>query len=185
MKDYYKILEVNKAASSEIISKVYKLLAKKYHPDMNADNLEAAEEKFKEISEAYEILSDETKRKTYDTELEEYEKQLIEEKDNSNYVPLETFIQLQEYCKSLEHSIAQLVSAPSASPEPPVSTENYDIENMSTEELEARLEQLKLEEKQEKRAKRIELLKNIVAMVVMLLFVLWFFKQNNGILNVK
>jgi len=74
MKDYYKILEVNNSASDEVISKVYRMLAKKYHPDSNPDNKQEAEAKFKEISEAYEILSNEQKRKDYDAELEEYKK---------------------------------------------------------------------------------------------------------------
>ena len=70
MIDYYEILEVNKNASKEIIDKAFKTLAKKYHPDANsAEDKEWAEEKFKEINEAYEILSDEEKRKKYDGEI--------------------------------------------------------------------------------------------------------------------
>ncbi len=69
MKNYYEILEVNEKASLEVIERVYKTLAKKYHPDVNPDNPKAAEEKFKEISEAYEVLSDETKRRQYDSKL--------------------------------------------------------------------------------------------------------------------
>ena len=48
MKNYYEILEVNKKASQETISKVYKFLAKKYHPDANPENKQEAEEKFKD-----------------------------------------------------------------------------------------------------------------------------------------
>lgn len=71
MKNYYDELEVNKNASKEVIEKVYKILAKKYHPDMNqGDAKQEAEEKFKKISEAYEVLSNEEKRKKYDLELE-------------------------------------------------------------------------------------------------------------------
>lgn len=71
MKNYYDELEVNKNASKEVIEKVYKVLAKKYHPDMNqGDAKQDAEEKFKKISEAYEVLSNEEKRKKYDLELE-------------------------------------------------------------------------------------------------------------------
>ncbi|MEN7547077.1 J domain-containing protein [Rapidithrix thailandica] len=64
-KDYYKILGVNKNASKEEIKKAYRKLAVKYHPDKNQDN-KAAESKFKDITEAYEVLGDEQKRKKYD-----------------------------------------------------------------------------------------------------------------------
>lgn len=69
MKNYYEILEVNETASQEVIERVYKLLAKKYHPDMNLDNPKEAEEKFKEVTTAYETLSNLEKRKKYDEEL--------------------------------------------------------------------------------------------------------------------
>jgi len=64
-KDYYDILGVDKDASQKEIKKAYRKLAKKHHPDMN-DGDEQSSEKFKEISEAYEILSDPDKRKRYD-----------------------------------------------------------------------------------------------------------------------
>ena len=69
MKNFYEILEVNENASQEVIERIYKLLAKKYHPDLNPDNPKEAEEKFKEISEAYETLSNSDKRKEYDDKL--------------------------------------------------------------------------------------------------------------------
>ncbi|OKY78635.1 MAG: DnaJ type Zn finger domain [Candidatus Methanohalarchaeum thermophilum] len=62
--DYYEILGVDRNASQEEIKKAYRKKAKKYHPDSNSD--EADEEKFKEINEAYKVLSDEEKRKKYD-----------------------------------------------------------------------------------------------------------------------
>jgi curved DNA-binding protein len=65
-KDYYKILGVDKNASQEDIKKSYRKLAMKYHPDRNPGNKEA-EEKFKEVTEANEVLSDPEKRKKYDT----------------------------------------------------------------------------------------------------------------------
>ncbi|OQX22860.1 MAG: integrase [Desulfobacteraceae bacterium IS3] len=64
--DYYKILGVSKTASEEEIKKTYRKLAMKYHPD-HAKGDKAAEEKFKQISEAYAVLSDKEKRKQYDT----------------------------------------------------------------------------------------------------------------------
>ena len=64
-RDYYEVLGVNKGATDDEIKKAYRKLARKYHPDLNKDNPEAAE-KFKEIGEAYEILSDKDKRARYD-----------------------------------------------------------------------------------------------------------------------
>ena len=64
-KDYYEVLGVDRNADDETIKKAYRKLAKKYHPDTNAGNAEA-EKKFKEISEAYAVLSDKEKRKEYD-----------------------------------------------------------------------------------------------------------------------
>lgn len=64
--DYYKLLGIAKAASKDEIKKAYRKLALKYHPDRNKDD-KAAEEKFKQISEAYAVLSDAEKRKMYDT----------------------------------------------------------------------------------------------------------------------
>jgi curved DNA-binding protein len=64
-KDYYKVLGVSKSASEEEIKKAYRKLAKQYHPDKNPGD-KIAETKFKEISEAYDVLSDPQKRKYYD-----------------------------------------------------------------------------------------------------------------------
>jgi curved DNA-binding protein len=65
-KDYYKILGVDKNATKDEISKAFRKLAVRYHPDKNPND-KAAEEKFKEITEAHEVLSDPEKRKKYDT----------------------------------------------------------------------------------------------------------------------
>ena len=68
--NYYEILEVNKNASPEIIEKAYKTLVKKYHPDLQEDNMKKIyEEKIKKINEAYDILSNSEKRKNYDLNL--------------------------------------------------------------------------------------------------------------------
>lgn len=96
--NYYDILQVNKNASIEIIEKAYKTLVKKYHPDLQEGNLkEKYEEKIKKINEAYEVLSDSEKRKSYDLTLshqniiseEEYNKlysEYINMKNELNYL---------------------------------------------------------------------------------------------------
>ena len=66
MKNYYEVLGISKTASSDEIKKAYRNLAFKYHPDRNSGD-KAAEEKFKEINEAYDVLSDEKKRADYDS----------------------------------------------------------------------------------------------------------------------
>lgn len=73
-KNYYDILEVNKNASPEIIEKAYKTLIKKYHPDLQENELKNEyEEKIKKINEAYEILSDTEKRRIYNLNLKNTE----------------------------------------------------------------------------------------------------------------
>ena len=96
MKNYYEILEVNEHASQEIIQKVYKILAKKYHPDTQKDfPVEGSEEKFKDISEAYETLSNEEKRKKYDEQLQVFK----------NTQESATLQELQNYCVRLENEL--------------------------------------------------------------------------------
>jgi DnaJ-class molecular chaperone len=65
-KDYYALLGLPKGAAEKDIKSAYRKLARKWHPDQNPDNAKEAEEKFKEISEAYEVLGDPEKRKKYD-----------------------------------------------------------------------------------------------------------------------
>ncbi len=65
-KDYYSTLGVSRNATKDEIKKAYRELAKKYHPDLHPENRQEYEEKFKEISEAYEVLMDDEKRRVYD-----------------------------------------------------------------------------------------------------------------------
>ncbi|MCL2641361.1 MAG: DnaJ domain-containing protein, partial [Phycisphaerales bacterium] len=64
-RDYYEVLEVGKTASADEMKKSYRRLARKYHPDVNKSDA-GAEAKFKEVQEAYDVLSDEKKRQAYD-----------------------------------------------------------------------------------------------------------------------
>ena len=64
-RDYYEVLGIGKQADEKEIKKAYRKLAKKYHPDMNPGD-KAAEQKFKEVTEAYNVLSDPEKKKLYD-----------------------------------------------------------------------------------------------------------------------
>ena len=88
MKNYYEILEVNPKASEDIIKKVYKIKVKQNHPDLfQGEEKKKAEEKTKEITEAYDILSNKEKRQNYDLELKNNEN---EEKDK--YIKYESII---------------------------------------------------------------------------------------------
>ena len=85
---YYEILEVSEKASNEVIEKAYKVLAKKYHPDLYSGKEKSfAEEKMKEINYAYEVLGNQEKRNAYDAELarNREEEQLRREEQNIRY----------------------------------------------------------------------------------------------------
>ena len=74
MKNYYDILEVSENASKEVIEKAYKVLVRRYHPDLQGSNINA-EKKIREINEAYSVLSDQFMKEQYDKELQK-ERQL-------------------------------------------------------------------------------------------------------------
>ena len=94
MKNYYQILEISENASPEIIEKAYRVLAKKYHPDVQPrDKLYWAEVNFKEITEAYQVLSNRELKKDYDMKLNAYNFQT----QNYNYTQ---FTQQPDYSVS-------------------------------------------------------------------------------------
>lgn len=87
--NYYEILEVNENASIEVIDKAYRVLAKKYHPDVYEGDKKQAEAMMQKLNEAYDVLSDENKRSNYDAILKrkkqiELEKSITENKKNSS-----------------------------------------------------------------------------------------------------
>ena len=86
-KTLYEVLEVSENASAEVIEKAYKVLAKKYHPDLQQqEEKQKAEKKMKEINEAYEILGNEEKRKEYDQKLQQEREEKIKNNQNQNNV---------------------------------------------------------------------------------------------------
>jgi DnaJ-class molecular chaperone len=88
-RDYYDVLTVTKSASKEEIKNAYRKLALQYHPDRNKSP--GAEEKFKEISEAYAVLSDDEKRKRYDTYGHVGPKKCLEAQKQTSMKSLETW----------------------------------------------------------------------------------------------
>ena len=91
MKNYYEILQVNENASTEIIEKAYKVLVKKYHPDLQKDIKvkEATSKKLKEINEAYEVLSNEFLKEQYDIELKKEKEEQLKKKYDEKYYSTE------------------------------------------------------------------------------------------------
>lgn len=68
--NYYEILEISKNASADVIKAAYRTLVKKYHPDVNSENIRNCEECIKVINEAYSILSDPSQKKLYDAKID-------------------------------------------------------------------------------------------------------------------
>lgn len=98
-KNYYELLEIDKNASQEIMDKAYKLLVKKYHPDLQKqDNKEEYEKIIKKINEAYEVLSDKNKRKEYDDSLQQ------------NYISKEEYIKLYDENKYLKQKLNNIIN---------------------------------------------------------------------------
>ncbi len=102
-KDYYGILGVEKTATDDELKKAYRKMAKKYHPDANPDNKAEAEAKFKEVNEAYEVLSNPQKKEKCMINLElqiqmqdsEEQEVLLEEKMDIIHIHLQVSMDLQ------------------------------------------------------------------------------------------
>ena len=118
MKTLYEILEVSENASKEVIEKAYKVLAKRYHPDLQDEkNKKNAEENMKKINEAFEILMDDQKREQYDNELkidrENRIKEEIERKikdSNKNVVYKREKEEFDPICKKYNMDLISLIA---------------------------------------------------------------------------
>lgn len=110
--DYYKILEVSENATAEEIKKAYRSLAKEYHPDKNDDS-EESKQIFQKISEAYQILSDPVKRKTYDSNRKKQEKVLtpedLSEEFKNNRKNFAKMVAVKELIDNKEKEIEKLL----------------------------------------------------------------------------
>ena len=129
MKDYYEILEVSRKASKDTINKVFKMHMKANHPDLfQGSEKTKAEEKSKELTEAYNILSDDNERAKYDLELKEYEA------TSGNNQMIETLRQENEYLKQVILQKNTIISKLTGYYEDPSNSvyseqDNYDQEN--------------------------------------------------------
>lgn len=108
--NYYELLELDRKASLDTIKRVYKIQIKRYHPDTVPENEKAeAEEKVKKITEAYSVLSDETKRKEYDEKLDSEEKKKSEPQESNNIQSNEVLLnKIDEYEQMLRKYAAYI-----------------------------------------------------------------------------
>lgn len=139
-KTYYEILEVSENASPEVVEKAYKILVKKYHPDLQPpEEKKNAENKMKEINEAYDILGDEEKKKKYDDELASEREQAQREEELKRQASQQNVYgqNNQRYTESTYNNINnQSVHNPDF---------NYDIDRMKYEQ------KLRKEEEEQRR----------------------------------
>ena len=109
MKDYYKLLEVTETASSEVIQAAYKILAKKYHPDVaKTENKAQYELKMKELNQAKEILLNPKSREKYDADLKRERERIQEEYINTKANKHKEDHQAHHLIFSLDHLIHNL-----------------------------------------------------------------------------
>jgi DnaJ-class molecular chaperone len=105
MKDYYQLLEIQRVAGPEEIKRAFRRMASLYHPDHNPQNPKEAEEKFKEINEAYEVLSDEARRRQYDRLIHQH-------RPRSSEVAMEDFLNWRFAGSDILEELLREFSAP-------------------------------------------------------------------------
>ncbi|MBT9314320.1 DnaJ C-terminal domain-containing protein [Leptothoe spongobia] len=127
-RDYYEILGIAQDADSQSIKQAYRRLARQFHPDLNPGDQEA-EERFKSLSEAYEILSDTSRKTQYD----DYRRYWLQQKSEADYRDLEDFNRFVDQLLN-----RQEVSSPAAQPRPKAST-SHTTKNLRRRDAEASL----------------------------------------------
>lgn len=191
MSNLYEILEVSEKASKEVIEKAYKVLAKKYHPDLQKEgDKENAEIKMKQINEAYEILSDDERRNQYDIELQE-KREEARKKEIENEVKKN--IKVQEVEKNIYNKEeGKIENYKNNLNRDEVKTKNDQKENMKILQNEIQrayanayndyLRSLGYKIKQPWTLKRfIELLK-VLTIITIIIAIIWFFPPTNKLI---
>lgn len=171
MKNYYEILEVNPKASKEVIEKAYRVLAKKYHPDLyTGDKQRYAEKKIKEINEAYKILSDDFLREQYDNEI--YNQNRVETQGEVNTRPntRRNYYEGQERQETVEQ------------PSKVYKVGTFGSLFQLTKELIQNLVKNKEKRKEWKEMTRIDALAIVLTIIVVIMIgiILWFLPFTNG-----
>lgn len=176
MKNYYEILEVNPKASKEVIEKAYRVLAKKYHPDLyTGEKKQYAERKIKELNAAYNILSDEFLREQYDYEIKRQEIEDIQDPYRETKKQSKPKKYNQETRQGSEQSSKQQ------------RVKNQKVGTFGsifqlTKELIQNLVRNKEQRKQIKEITKIDILAIILTIIVIILLgvILWFIPFTNG-----
>lgn len=203
MKTWYEILEVSENASKEIIEKAYRVLAKKYHPDLQTEkNKQIAENKMKEINEAYSILGDDEKRKEYDSKLRaERENAKTQEENGSRYEQNNTQTNYQATQQQAYYNAQRQSKAYSESQRPMTEAEYQELQKRRQEEIKRQQKmQKQMQEEYEQRYqdayegylrslgykikhgwtwKRVKELAIAILIIVVICLVLWFFPPTN------
>lgn len=170
MKNYYELLEVNPKASKEIIEKAYRVLVKKYHPDLyQGDEKLIAQKKVQELNEAYHVLSDNFLREQYDIELErekenKYNNVSYENSRRKNNVRQESNVAENYENQGKQHKVGTFMSL-------------IDLSKSIFSNRPRRREKRKLQ-KEDKMAAAITFV-----IVVILGIILWFIPATNGFLR--
>lgn len=182
MKNYYEILEVNKKASKEVIEKAYKVLVKKYHPDLyKGEKQKYAEKKIRDINEAYDVLSDEFLKRQYDVELERELEKIYEQK----YKSKENEHQLNNYTNQTKSTSAKNESNNSYTNKQKLSNQEYRRKMSSFSGVIELTKELYKDKPKRDELKKFTL-KDIIAIIITIIIILligmalWFIPFTNS-----